>query len=66
MPEDSVPKARIEQARYVLAVLDLASSANYYRDVLGFDIREIGDPGWRFFVKDNWRVTAQMPLLPPS
>lgn len=37
--------------RLVLAVPDLAASAAFYRDVLGFEIREIADPGWRFYVQ---------------
>ncbi|MEO1134070.1 MAG: VOC family protein [Cyanobacteria bacterium J06639_1] len=48
----------ISETRYVLAVLDLEASARYYRDVLGFDIQEIGDPGWRFFVKDRCCIMA--------
>ena len=44
--------------RYVLAVLDLERSADYYRDVLGFTIREIGDPGWRFYERDEVRILA--------
>ena len=32
---------------FVLAVPDLARSGAFYRDVLGFEIREMGDPGWR-------------------
>ena len=43
---------------YVLAVLDLQASAAYYREVLGFEIREIGDPGWRMFVRDSCRIMA--------
>ena len=38
----------ITSARYVLAVPDLQRSAAFYRDILGFEIFEIGDPGWRF------------------
>ena len=38
----------ITSARYVLAVPNLQRSAAYYRDVLGFEIFEVGDPGWRF------------------
>lgn len=48
----------IQQTIYVLAVLDLEKSAAYYRDVLGFAIHEIGDPGWRMFVKDTCRIMA--------
>jgi uncharacterized glyoxalase superfamily protein PhnB len=43
---------------YVLAVPNLARSGEFYRDVLGFEVREIGDPGWRMFVKDNCRIMA--------
>ncbi|MGH6629831.1 MAG: VOC family protein [Burkholderiales bacterium] len=46
---------------------DLARSASYYRDVLGFEVREIGDPGWRFFVKEAACVMAGVctDALPP-
>lgn len=45
-------------SRYVIAVHDLERSARYYRDVLGFEVREIGDPGWRFFVRDQCVIMA--------
>jgi len=48
----------LDQLRLVLAVPDLAVSAAYYRDVLGFEIREIGDPGWRFYVRDACTIMA--------
>jgi len=48
----------ITKTRYVIAVQDLAKSAAFYRDVLGFAIQEIGDPGWRFFVKDACCIMA--------
>jgi predicted enzyme related to lactoylglutathione lyase len=48
----------IRGTMYVLAVPDLARSADFYRDVLGFEVREIGDPGWRMFVKDSCRIMA--------
>ena len=44
--------------RYVIAVPDLERSARYYRDVLGFAVVEIGDPGWRFFLKDDCLIMA--------
>jgi len=44
--------------RYVLAVRDLARSAAWYRDVLGFTVREIGDPGWRWFERDACVILA--------
>ncbi len=43
---------------FVLAVADLGRSAAFYRDVLGFQIREIGDPGWRMFERDACRIMA--------
>ncbi len=43
---------------YVLAVPDLERSGAYYRDVLGFTVQEIGDPGWRLFVRDECRIMA--------
>jgi len=48
----------IRRTTFVLAVPDLARSGAFYRDVLGFDIREIGDPGWRLFVRDECRIMA--------
>lgn len=43
---------------YVLAVQDLAESCAFYRDVLGFTVREIGDDGWRIFERDGCRIMA--------
>jgi catechol 2,3-dioxygenase-like lactoylglutathione lyase family enzyme len=34
----------LRNPRYVIAVQDLERSARYYRDVLGFEVRAIGDP----------------------
>jgi predicted enzyme related to lactoylglutathione lyase len=48
----------LRNPRYVIAVHDLERSARYYRDVLGFEIRDVGDPGWRFFVKDQCFIMA--------
>lgn len=48
----------LRHPRYVIAVHDLARSARYYRDVLGFEVREVGDPGWRFFVRDGCFIMA--------
>jgi len=49
---------KIEQHRYVLAVPDLAASAAWYRDVLGFTIRDVGDPGWRLLVHGDCVIFA--------
>ena len=43
---------------YVIAVQDLQESAAYYREVLGFSIREIGDDGWRMFERDGCQIMA--------
>ena len=51
-------KARLNHPRYVIAVPDLARSSAYYRDVLGFQLHEIGDPGWRFYERDACRILA--------
>ncbi len=52
----------LRNPRYVIAVHDLERSARYYRDVLGFEVREIGDPGWRFFFRDQcWILAGQCP-----
>jgi catechol 2,3-dioxygenase-like lactoylglutathione lyase family enzyme len=48
----------ITQPYYVLAVPNLEASAEFYREILGFEVREIGDPGWRFFVKDACVIMA--------
>lgn len=44
--------------RYVIAVHDLERSARYYRDVLGFEVRVVEDPGWRFFVRGACFIMA--------
>jgi len=43
---------------FVLAVPDLKRSVAFYRDVLGFEIRDVGDPGWRMYVRDACRIMA--------
>ncbi len=43
---------------HVIAVNDLTRSLAYYRDVLGFEIKEIGDAGWRFFVRGDVTIMA--------
>lgn len=48
----------IRKTMFVLAVPKLQVSAAYYRDVLGFAIHEIGDPGWRMYVRDDCRIMA--------
>jgi catechol 2,3-dioxygenase-like lactoylglutathione lyase family enzyme len=48
----------ISGTRFVIAVPDLTQSAAYYRDVLGFEVHEIGDPGWRFFIRGRCFIMA--------
>ena len=44
--------------RYVIAVPDLTVSAEFYRNVLGFEVHEIGDPYWRFYSRDGVLIMA--------
>lgn len=48
----------LARPRYVIAVPDLARSAAWYRDVLGFEVHEVGDPGWRWFQRDACVILA--------
>lgn len=48
----------LQSPRYVIAVHDLERSARFYGEVLGFEIRESGDPGWKFFFRDSCVVMA--------
>ena len=50
--------SEITSTMFVIAVNDLAASAQYYQDVLGFTVREIGDDGWRIFQKDSCEIMA--------
>ncbi len=45
----SEPAFDIIRSSFVIAVPDLMRSAAFYRDVLGFTVEEIGDPGWRLY-----------------
>lgn len=47
-----------QQLRSVIAVPHLPTSAAYFRDVLGFSVREIGDPGWLFFERGGCTIMA--------
>src|SRR3954470_8830195 len=48
----------ILRTTFVIAVPNLERSAAFYRDVLGFEVREIGDPGWRMYVREACRIMA--------
>jgi predicted enzyme related to lactoylglutathione lyase len=58
----------VNDTLFVIAVPDLQRSAAYYRDVLGFEVREMGDDGWRMFVSGACRIMAgECPdALPPA
>ena len=48
----------LARSRHVIAVPDLARSAAFYRDVLGFTVHEMGDPGWRWLERDACVILA--------
>jgi predicted enzyme related to lactoylglutathione lyase len=48
----------ISCARFVIAVPDLKVSSAFYRDVLGFTIHTIPDPGWLFYVSGECTIMA--------
>ncbi len=48
----------IKETMFVIAVPDLEKSADYYKEVLGFQVEEIGDPGWRKYSRDNCHIMA--------
>lgn len=58
----------ITQHSFVIAVPDLQKSAAFYRDVLGFRIDAIPDPGWLFYRSGACTIMAgECPdALPPS
>lgn len=57
----------IRQSRFVIAVRDLAATADFYRDALGFEIHEFGDPGWRLLKKNSCEIMAgECPDAPPA
>ena len=48
----------ISKTRFVIAVPDLKSSSSFYRDVLGFTIHSIADPGWLFYMSGECTIMA--------
>jgi catechol 2,3-dioxygenase-like lactoylglutathione lyase family enzyme len=48
----------IVRTRFVIAVHDLQKSAAFYRDVLGFEIHTIPDPGFLFYTSGNCTIFA--------
>ena len=58
----------IDSARFVIAVPELEASAAFYRDVLGFEVHEFGDPGWRLYARGECEIMAgECPdAIPPA
>lgn len=58
----------ISKVRFVIAVHDLQKSAAFYRDVLGFSVHAIPDPGFLFFVSGACTIWAGLcpDALPPA
>jgi len=48
----------IKEAMFVIAVPDLKKSADFYQNILGFEVSEIGDDGWRMYTKDSCNIMA--------
>ncbi len=48
----------INRTRFVIAVPDLKISSAFYRDVLGFSIHQIPDPGFLFYVSGECTIFA--------
>jgi catechol 2,3-dioxygenase-like lactoylglutathione lyase family enzyme len=48
----------ISKASFVIAVPDLKVSATFYRDVLGFAVHAISDPGWLFYTSGDCTIMA--------
>lgn len=48
----------IRHCRFVIAVPDVRRSAEYYRDILGFEVIDASHPGWRFLRRDDCVIMA--------
>ena len=48
----------MKSSMFVLAVPNLEASANFYREILDFEIHELGESGWLMYVKDDCRIMA--------
>lgn len=59
---------KVLKTRFVIAVLDLQKSAAFYRDVLGFDVQTIPDPGFLFYTSGDCTIWAGLcpDALPPA
>ncbi len=58
----------ITRTRFVIAVPDLKISSAFYRDVLGFTIHTVPDPGWLFYTLGECMIMAGecRDAIPPS
>jgi predicted enzyme related to lactoylglutathione lyase len=50
--------ATVLSTRFVIAVHDLKRSSAFYRDVLGFTIHSIADPGFLFYTSGECTIMA--------
>jgi predicted enzyme related to lactoylglutathione lyase len=59
---------KVLRTSFVIAVPDLEASAAFYRDVLGFGVESISDPGWRVYTCGACSILAgQCPdAIPPA
>jgi uncharacterized glyoxalase superfamily protein PhnB len=48
----------VRGSMHVIAVPNLAISSAFYRDALGFEVKEMGDRGWPMFVSGGCRIMA--------
>ncbi len=62
------PMPKVLKTRFVIAVHDLQKSAAFYRDVLGFSVHTIPDPGFLFYTCGECTIWAgRCPdALPPA
>ena len=58
----------VQEPRYVIAVPNLKASSEFYKNVLGFEIHEMGDEGWRMFVYGRACIMAGecVDAIPPN
>lgn len=58
----------VKKTRFVIAVHDLQKSSAFYRDVLGFTIHSIPDPGFLFYTFGVCTIWAGLcpSAMPPS
>ena len=68
MTTDGVPRAMLRPHAFVLAVHDLAGSAAYFADVLGFAVEWVDGDNWQTVIRGGVRVMlGRCPdALPPA